>query len=54
MRKMKTSPLYGGPGGSDVFLIEVPTGSRVVGFIGRAGQYIDAIGLAHTRIGIRR
>jgi hypothetical protein len=50
----KTSPLYGGSGGSDTFRIEVPSGSQVVGFVGRAGQYIDAIGLTHTRIDVRR
>ena len=50
----KSSPLYGGPGGSRNFSIEVPTGSQAVGFVGRAGQYLDAIGLVHTRISVRR
>ena len=46
----KTSPLYGGPGGGDVFLIEVPTGSRVVGFAGRSGALVDAIGLTYAQV----
>ena len=50
----KTSPLYGGSGGSRSYQIDVPSGSRAVGFTGRAGQYLDAIGLTHTRIDIRR
>ena len=50
----KTSPLYGGPGGARSFQTDVPSGSQAIGFIGRAGQYIDAIGLTHTRTGVRR
>ena len=49
----KTSPLYGGSGGSRSFQIDVPSGSQAVGFTGRAGQYLDAIGLIYMRIGIR-
>ena len=50
----KSSPLYGGSGGSRDFQIVVPNGSQAVGFVGRAGQYLNAIGLSHARIVARR
>ena len=45
----KNSPLFGGSGGTANFQIDVPAGSQAVGFFGRAGQYLDAIGLVHAR-----
>ncbi len=50
----RISPLYGGTGGTGSFQVDVPNGSQAVGFVGRAGQYIDAIGLMHTRAGSGR
>jgi hypothetical protein len=42
----RTSPIFGGSGGSRDFRIEVPADTQVTGFVGRAGLYLDAIGLA--------
>jgi len=44
----RTSPVYGGSGGANDFRIEIPSGNQVVGFIGRSGRYLDAIGLLYT------
>ena len=41
----RVSPLYGRPRGAPQRLI-VPPGSEAVGFIGRSGLYVDALGLA--------
>lgn len=41
----RTSPSYGGRGGSKSFSIDVPSGYMAIGFSGRAGKYLDAIGL---------
>jgi hypothetical protein len=48
----RTSPTYGGSGGQRDFRIDVPSNAKVTGFVGRSGQYLDAIGL--TFIPIRR
>jgi hypothetical protein len=48
----RTSPTFGGSGGSRDFRIDVPAKAQVSGLAGRAGQYLDAIGL--TFIPIRR
>jgi hypothetical protein len=39
------SPLLGGDGGGGVYLYEVPSGSEIVGFWGRAGNGLNAIGV---------
>jgi hypothetical protein len=48
----RTSPSFGGSGGSRDFRVDVPTNAQVTGLVGRAGNYLDAIGL--TFIPIRR
>lgn len=44
----RTSQVFGGSGGDRNFRISVPPGNQVVGFVGRAAQYLDAIGLNYT------
>lgn len=44
----RTSPVYGGSGGANDFRIEIPSGNQVVGFIGRSGRLVDAIGLLYA------
>jgi hypothetical protein len=39
--------MFGGRGGRSDFRIDVPPGSQAVGFAGRAGDYVDAIGLTY-------
>jgi hypothetical protein len=46
----RTSELFGGSGGERDFRIDVPSGRQAVGFTGRAGRYLDAIGLTHGTI----
>ncbi len=46
----RTSQTFGGRGGGNEFRIDVPSGNGAVGFAGRAGEYVDAIGLTYTRI----
>lgn len=50
----RQSQVFGGSGGTRNFRIEVPQGSQAVGFFGRAGNGIDAIGLVYARVGSRR
>lgn len=45
----RTSPLFGGGGGDREYRLEVPRGAEAVGFAGRAGEYLDAIGLTFVR-----
>ncbi len=44
----RTSPQYGKSGGRSEFRIDIPSGNQAVGLIGRAGRYLDAIGLSYT------
>jgi hypothetical protein len=44
----RTSQQFGGRGGNQDYNIEVPARHEAVGFAGRAGQYLDAIGLAYS------
>jgi len=44
----RSSNLYGGRGGNADYRIDVPSGNYGVGFAGRAGDYLDAIGLICT------
>jgi Jacalin-like lectin domain len=46
----RSSQLFGGPGGSRDYQIVVPQGNQAVGFMGRVGIYIDAIGLLYLPI----
>lgn len=41
----RTSLLFGGHGGGRDFHVDVPPNAQVMGFTGRAGEYLDAIGL---------
>jgi hypothetical protein len=49
----RTSPVYGGRGGSRDFSLTVPAGYQAVGFAGRSGNYIDAIGLIYAPVPIQ-
>ncbi len=46
---LRTSELFGGRGGDRDFRLEVPRGAEVLGFTGRAGEYLDAVGLTFVR-----
>jgi len=46
----RTSELFGGSGGERDFRLDAPAGNQVVGFTGRAGRYLDAIGLTYTTV----
>ena len=49
----RTTPLYGGRGGDRDFRIDVPGGHQAVGFAGRAGDYLDAVGLVCAPIRVQ-
>jgi hypothetical protein len=49
----RTSPLFGGRGGERDYRIDVPAGYQAIGFAGRSGSYLDAIGLAYIPIDTR-
>lgn len=42
---MRVSPTYGGSGGDADYYYAAPPGWQIVGFYGRSGAYIDAIGI---------
>jgi hypothetical protein len=44
----RTSATFGGRGGSREFRFDVPSGYSFTGFVGRAGNALDAIGLAYA------
>lgn len=44
----RTSPVYGGTGGRQDYKIDLPSGNRAVGFIGRSGNLLDAVGLSYA------
>lgn len=44
----RKSPAYGGRGGEQDFLVSVPSGNRGIGFSGKAGKYLDAIGINYA------
>jgi hypothetical protein len=46
----RTSQVFGGGGGGRDFRIEVPDGAQATGFVGRSGEYVDAIGLTFARM----
>jgi hypothetical protein len=46
----RTSQRFGGRGGREDYWIKVPSGSQAAGFTGRAGEYIDAIGLTYVPV----
>ncbi len=45
----RTSQLFGGRGGGRDYRIDIPRGAEAIGFAGRAGEFLDAIGLAYRR-----
>jgi hypothetical protein len=49
----RTSPLYGGSGGRQDYRIDVPRDSQAIGFAGRSGNLLDAIGLIYAPIAQR-
>ncbi len=49
----RTSQRFGGGGGERQYRVEVPAGCRAVGFTGRAGDYLDAIGLNYEPVNVR-
>jgi len=49
----RTSPVFGGRGGDQAYNIELPSGNYAVGFVGRAGGFLDAIGLAYLPLAMR-
>ncbi len=42
----RTSPLYGSSAGTQEYKIDVDPGNEAVGFTGRAGRYLNALGLS--------
>ncbi len=50
----RTSPLFGGSGGNRDYRIEAPQGNQAIGFIGRSGDYLDAIGLLSVPVNLRQ
>lgn len=49
----RTSPVFGGRGGDRDYNIELASGNYAVGFIGRAADYLDAIGLTYLPLALR-
>lgn len=50
----RASQLYGGGGGNRDYRLEVPRDTEAVGFVGRSGNLVDAIGLIYAPIQRRR
>ena len=50
----RTSPAFGGGGGSKDFRISVPSGNQATGFVGRSAEYLDALGLQYRSITTRQ
>jgi hypothetical protein len=50
----RVSQPFGGSGGNRDFRVDVPAGNRAVGFAGRSGKLLDAVGLTYTRGGSSR
>jgi hypothetical protein len=46
----RTSSFFGGSGGNRDYRIDIAPGNQAVGFAGRAGEYLDAIGLTFIPI----
>jgi hypothetical protein len=46
----RTSQVFGGSGGQGIFSVNVPAGNQAIGFRGRSGSYLDAIGLNYAHI----
>jgi hypothetical protein len=48
----QVSPLFGGEGGNGAYIYEASPGSEIVGFYGRAGDSLNAIGVILRRRGL--
>jgi hypothetical protein len=46
----RTSPLFGGNGGTQDYRIDVDAGNQAIGFVGRSGRYLNAIALNYAKI----
>jgi hypothetical protein len=44
----RNSPVFGGSGGAREYRINIPDGNQAIGFVGRSGDYLDAIGLSYV------
>jgi hypothetical protein len=42
---MRVTETFGGPGGGVDFFYQAPIGFSIIGFVGRSGLYLDAIGV---------
>lgn len=49
----RNSPVYGGSGGDGEFNLQLASGNYTVAFIGREGNYLDAIGLTYLPLAMR-
>jgi hypothetical protein len=47
---MRISTIYGGSGGDADYYYEAPPGWQIVGFYGRSGDYVDAIGVVLAKL----
>ena len=47
MRTLPASGSFGGPGGATAYAFKVPALSRLVGLFGRAGGWMDALGVVY-------
>jgi hypothetical protein len=48
----QVSPVFGGDRGGSAYIYEAPPGAEIVGFFGRAGDALDAIGVVLRRRGL--
>jgi hypothetical protein len=49
----RTSSTFGGFGGSNSYKVQVPSGNQAIGFTGRAGEFLDSIGLVYIPLTMR-
>jgi len=49
----RTSSTFGGFGGSNSYKVQVPAGNQAIGFTGRAGEFLDSIGLVYIPLTLR-
>jgi hypothetical protein len=47
---MRISTIYGGSGGEADYYYEAPPGWQIVGFYGRSGDFVDAIGVVLAKL----
>jgi hypothetical protein len=49
----RNSSYFGGSGGSNNYRMDIPSGYQAIGFTGRAGEYLDSIGLTYIPLSLR-